>query len=405
MAIQVTVQNRFQIIVPVRFDRAVRGFPVLDAPDVDDRGWINNRAAGLKVTDARGALVGITVGDTVRLKVVREDIDDTIPLFVSNTGAQIKVAAPAGGGPIPDDGVFSVTALSDRAGGSKLQVRLGSADGPVIGEADVQTFTLLTLNVTPHICTIHKAATVAEGAGVWPVVNGARLEDGVLKQIFDVVRAIWRPAGLDVHVSPAIPETYTGFSRDDFASANRFQATSEQDQVIRKNQVANTCNMYFVRNLDQCLGLSVHVENRAASGLSRSGSLIAVEGNSADDTSSQIVPRGTAGIELIQELGSDIAHELGHFLTLPHVGNVDFPGPADTYSRRRLMHPATALPDADEPPAPDVLPRFNDIGYGTYAFGGGRRGCLVTLKDHPTDTTDGEVATVRKRFRSPNLYK
>ena len=399
MAIQVTVQNRFQIIVPVRFDRAVRGFPVLDAPDVDDRGWVNNRAAGLKMTDARGALVGITVGDTVRLKVVREDIDDAVPLFVTNTGAQIRVAAPAGGGPIPADGVFSVTALSDQAAGSKLQVRLGSADGPVIGEADVQTFTVLTLNITPHICTIHQAATEAQGTGGWPGVNGARLDDGVLKLIFDVARAIWRPAGIDLHVAPALPETYTGFGRDDFASADRSHGSSEQNRVIRQNQKGDCCNMYFIRNMDQSVGISVHQENRESEGLSQSGSIIAVEGSSVDDKGQHIVPRGTAGMELIQNLGSDVAHELGHFLTLSHVDKVNFPGLPDTYSRRRLMHPSSVLPDADEPPTAVSMPRFNDIGYGTY-----HHGCLVTLKDHPTDSTDGEVAIVRKRFRSTSLY-
>ena len=65
MAILVRVQNKFQIIVPVRVDRAVRGAPVLDAPDVDDRGWVNNRAAGLNVDTARGSLFGMTLGDTV----------------------------------------------------------------------------------------------------------------------------------------------------------------------------------------------------------------------------------------------------------------------------------------------------------------------------------------------------
>src|SRR5580704_5743606 len=108
MAVQVRVQNRFQIIVPARVDRAVRGAPVLDAPDVDDRGWVNNRATGLNVDDARGALFGTTVGDVVRLKVVREDLDDAVPLFVTTTGDQVAIEQPAGGGPLPADGIFSV---------------------------------------------------------------------------------------------------------------------------------------------------------------------------------------------------------------------------------------------------------------------------------------------------------
>src|ERR1700682_2217560 len=157
MAIQVHVQNRFQIIVPVRVDRAVRGAPQLDAPDVDDRGWVNNRAAGLNVANARGALFGTTVGDVVRLKVVREDLDDGVPLFVTTTGNQVAINQPAGGGALPADGVFFVRSLSDTTVGSKIQVRLGSAGGAVICEADAHTFTPKTVFITPHVCTIHSA--------------------------------------------------------------------------------------------------------------------------------------------------------------------------------------------------------------------------------------------------------
>jgi len=56
---------------------------------------------------------------------------------------------------------------------------------------------------------------------------------------------------------------------------------------------------------------------------------------------------------------------------------------------------------------PDLTtaPRFDDIGYGVEANSGeGHRGCLITLKDHPTHSTDGEVMAARRRFRSPKLY-
>src|SRR5947209_11704393 len=193
MAISVRVQNKFQIIVPVRIDRAVSGAgvaPILDAPDVDNRGWVNNRAAGLNVDDARGSLFGVTVGDTVRLRVVREDIDSNVPLFVTITGNQASIATP-GGGPLPADGIFSVRALADTVAGTKLEVRLGSAGGPVICEADAHVFSPLTFNITPHICTIHQAATAAAGAGQVPKVNGAALDDTVLGTIFNIVRAVW----------------------------------------------------------------------------------------------------------------------------------------------------------------------------------------------------------------------
>src|SRR5258705_5175680 len=115
MAVSVLVQSPLkQIIVPVRFDRAVRGAPVLDAPDVDDRGFVLKTPDGLNKTDARGAMFGITVGDTVRVKVVREDLDATAPLFVTvapSSNPQVRIVAPAGGGPLPAAGVISIEPL------------------------------------------------------------------------------------------------------------------------------------------------------------------------------------------------------------------------------------------------------------------------------------------------------
>jgi len=84
------------------------------------------------------------------------------------------------------------------------------------------------------------------------------------------------------------------------------------------------------------------------------------------------------------------------------------------------MHPINLLPPGLDPPT-GVPPRFNDIGYGQVnivdaagnpilnAAGNpivlGHRGCLLTLKHHPSHTSDGEVITVRQRFRSANLFR
>src|SRR5258707_8267222 len=239
MAISVRVQNKFQVIVPVRVDRAVQGVPpVIDAPDVDDRGWVNNRVNGLNVDDARGTLFGMTIGDTVRLRVVREDIDidQNIPLFVTVSGDQASIAT-AGGGPLPvPDGIFSVKAVADTTVGTKIEVRLGSVVGPVICEADAHVFSPLPFKVTPHVCTIHQAATAATGTGKKPQVNGADLDDSILGTIFDTVRAIWRPAGVTFNVESARDEVFTGFLRDDFASRSR-AGGSEEDIVMGRNQV------------------------------------------------------------------------------------------------------------------------------------------------------------------------
>jgi hypothetical protein len=396
MAVSVLVQKGLsQIIVPVSIDRAVRGAPVLDAPDVDDRGFKLNRGAGLNTTDARGPMFGITVGDTVRIRVVREDLDATAPLFVgvsTSSSPQLRIADPAGGGPLPPDGIFSVTAVADTLTGQKVEVRLGSATGPVIAEADPHVFSPKTLNVTPHICTIHQAAA-PPGTGTTPTINGAAID---LNALFDIVRAVWRPAGVQFNIGPTRNEVYRGFTRDDFARTGAAAGPGSESVMVNQNRANNTCNIYFIRFMDNSLGVGVNRESMAAEHWTNPGVIIGIEG-SIDGTGT-VQLRGSAGADLVHEIGNDLAHELGHFLTLSHADHIDNPGLTDTYGRRHLMHPVNLLPLAATPGA-----RFDDIGYGTVG-GAGHRGCLLTLKDDPNHSSDGETVQARNRFRSPRLY-
>ena len=68
MTTTLTLRNRRQVVIPVRLDRAVVGAPILDAPDLDNRGYSMPRPSGLNSTDARGAMFGIAEGDTVRVR-------------------------------------------------------------------------------------------------------------------------------------------------------------------------------------------------------------------------------------------------------------------------------------------------------------------------------------------------
>ena len=309
MATKVRVQQGHpQRIVPARIERAVTGPPVLDAPDPDDRGWVNHRAAGLNISDARGALFGITVGDTVRLRLVRDDPDSTAPLFVSVTGNQVSIAGSAG--PLPADGIFSVRGDSDTTQGSKIEVHIGTAGGPVICEADAHVFSPKVFNVTPHICTINQAA--AGGTGVAPVIqNGAGIpfdEAAIIALFDDFIRPIWRPAGVQFNLGTARPEVYNGFRNDDVAMANETRA------VFAQNRAAGTCNIYFVRFLEGALGIGLNFENRGVRGANNSGIMIGVEGSASNAAAHQT--RSTTGTaDVRQHLGNDIAHEIGHYLT------------------------------------------------------------------------------------------
>jgi hypothetical protein len=393
MAIRVRVQNNLQIIVPVRIERAVSPSPPLrDAPDPDDRGWVNKHDAGLNANaHVRGARLGATQGDTVRLRVVREDIDAGVPLFVTASGGQMQIAAGSKG-QLPADGIFKVKAVKDSLSPSTIQVRMGSVKGPVICEADAHVFDTKTLNITPHICTIHSAATAAAGTGIVPTMDGVAITAAHVTNIFNMVSAIWRPAGVSFNVGDVQQEVFTGFPQDNIVQPPNW------DVVLAQNALPGTCNVHFLHSIGGgnpgfvILGLGIRQETQAQNHVFHSGILIGV------------MNRASAGNDLVHELGNDVAHEIGHFLTLSHANLKNGTGEPDTYNRRMLMHPMNLLPAAVTPLTAASVPRFNDIGYGLGGGGRGHRGCLLTLKDHPQHQTDGEIVTARNRFKAANLY-
>jgi len=415
VAIKVQVQSGLpQIIVPVRVDRAVRGAPVLDAPDVDDRAWITHLPTGINKDDARGSVFGMRVGDTVRLKLVREDIDDSAPLFVvaEKTGnPQFKVAAPVGGGPLPPSGEFSLKAVNDNTTPQKLFIKLGSADGPIIGEASPHIFNPLTLNVTPHVVTIHKANSPPFG-GSEPKIGGAAIST-VMGQLFDMATAIWRPMGIQFNVGATLFDTVNGAANDDQAvmdPAGSPPARGSVQEISGINHVPKTCNIYFVRFSPGFLGIGVNRDVMNANGIKfkNPAVFIGVEGNNPGGPTDLRPGNGT---DVMRAIGNDLAHEIGHFIGLPHADKVNNPGQPDSYTRRQLMHPINLLPEAAAVPNT----RFDDAGYGTVAnarsfTGSGasvtraHRGCMITIKEHPTHQSNPEVLTARRRFQNPNLF-
>ena len=75
--IQVNAIDEWRIVVPLRFARAVSGQAVADAPDVDDRGYhMGTRPSAWGTTTIRGSMFGVMVGNTARVKLVREDIEE-----------------------------------------------------------------------------------------------------------------------------------------------------------------------------------------------------------------------------------------------------------------------------------------------------------------------------------------
>ncbi len=406
MVTRVHVQNDSHIIVPLRVTRAVTGKPRLDAPDPDDRGWKMATASGFAATEARGPTFGVSVGDTVRLKVERADLDASAPLFATVSESPeplIEVVEPAGGGPIPADGVVKVRGVADTTAGQALQIRLGSATGPILAEAEAHTFEVRTLLVTPHIVTIHQAATAAAGGGIAPT------DQDELNRIFAVARAIWRPAGIHLSVAAAVSHVVVNAPVDDRCFRQVNAGTAALHRVAALGYTAGRCHIYFVWAFEGLLGIGIRRENMvmnlatagAALNMPNPACVIAMSDsftvNGGPPVTFNDFSRGYTGAALDHAVGNDVAHEIGHFLTLTHAGDVNGPGRADSYARRQLMHPNNLLPGGA---------RRRDVGYGQ-TNGQGHRGCLLTLKEHPDAVAkqDGEVKRARARMLdATNLY-
>jgi len=371
MAIRVRVKNGKQVICPLRFERAVTGAPVADAPDVDERGFeMGTRPGTWGRENMRGAMVSITEGDTIRVKVNREDIDSTAPLYaVSTDTGVIEVVQPAGGGPIPGSGVFQIRGVRDFANRNvKVELRLGAANGPVLGELEPHIFKMgdtRELRVCIHFVTIRGVRTVRTAPSMTSVI--------------DQVNRIWRPCGISFRYDA----TNASYAREDTANnllpayggaqfavpgtvTTHLSATPstwrEFSTVINTNHRANFINIYCVQQAPEWIGLTYSNANARPNGY----------GIAIDD-------RATA---------HNLAHELGHMLHIDNHSDEDGTGTRvrdDIWARGCLMYSFSGL-NGGTGPAHRL-----DVGHGA-----GIPGALITVKDLGSDPRDGELALTRR---------
>ena len=415
MATRITVQNinggRLRhVVVPVRFTRAVSGGPDITAPDPDDRGHVMPIPDNWVPTTARGFSFGLTVGESARIRVERVDIDPSAPLAVRlriGTPHQIQLTRPAGGGALPADGIIELRGIVDQAAqfgtkGTVIEVRLGSLEGPVLAEAEAHVLTPLTLNVAAHIHTLHPESG-PPGSGTKPTHNGAPLD---LDRLFELVNAIYRPAGVRVRLAKRFERENFDFNADDTPFlASRGRKGTEND-VMKSFFVPNHCNVHFVRFMDGSGGVGIRRDQVGLDGIDQPGILSMMEGI-RDFGTGRIVRLYLDPNLKFQLLAVLLAHEIGHFLELIHVTDKNVPGRVDTFSRRQIMHPNTLV--SADPTNPRDRPRLPDAGYGNADSDIRQQiervplgGHLLTLKKYAVRPGDGEVAIARARARQPN---
>ena len=381
MAIRLKVRRKKQIVVPIRFTRAVTGDPDPAAPDVDDRGFVMGTRPGTWGSTAmRGAMVSVQEGDTIKVKVLREDIDATAPLFVVSTNSDMASISGAAG-PLGADGIFSLEGVKDSKNVPvKIEVHLGADDGPVLGELEPHIFQQRQLRVRAHLVSINPPASGPDADSTTTQTAAG------LVALFVGVNKIWRAAGVEflynedetrsmsisgfavkgqvtTHLD-AKPPTFAEFSR----------LLNFHDPVGGDRPDPNAINVYFVHLANEWLGLTFDHDEARPSGFG-----VAI----ADHTTGRTLASGP----------HELAHELGHYLdTDVHAGENSERTHVreDLVSERRMMFDAAKV-DLANPPY------RQDVGYTQ-----GRAGNLITVKELAADPSDGEVARNRFRALNPN---
>lgn len=379
-------------IVPVRFARAVSGFADEDAPDMDDRGFLTgNFATGRgPVIGLRAPASGAAAGPTVRVRIIRDRIDPAAQLFATVDNAAVasiefpvgaalsSVDIPASGtSPArPADSVF-VRGISTTEQDTLLKIRFGSATGPVLAEAALRVFPLLTINVQAHVVSIN---------GTAPAVTGAQ----IIKMFQDISK-IYAPAGVTFLLNGALmPEAVNGFARPGTVTLTNVadQRNVELQTVLRQNPVPNTLNAYFFGHyfdtvsgqLDQVLGIAFSTDDARAN--PPAGAFPGCQaGITVRDTGDPVEAAHTA------------AHEIGHSLRLQHygLGNGDATR-HDIWAHRCLMH---NFVDLTNTPPPRQTAARADVGYGNYADGRTSAGELLGIKQRAGIPQSDQANTLR----------
>jgi len=380
--------HKWTRIVPVRFFRApdaddpyvTSGNPEADAPDPDNRGFLPaDQGCAVLPVGRDESLAEADLPET-RVRLVRQDMEDAGVLHVvASPPDRLEVTLPAAGAALPSARKMMVKFKAKSAGEAYLEVRFGSAEGPIIHRLRVVVNPLRDVRLAAHVPTIN--GTAANDSSGNPVAARAVRTDDDIRGLIEDVNRIYFPYGIRFVLDAAIDRAgVLNFTKQGFVN----DMTNEFDRMTALNRVAGAVNMYFVPQI---------------------GSIDEVDQVGGSANSSQGSPR-TFG-SLIADMavgGQTVSHELGHVLNLVkdshyvHVNTVPdraHPGTGrdvrdDIVSRRRLMWAYTNF-QLVLVGGVQVMEYRDDVGY----FYNGP-GCMLTVKNLDGDRTDDEMAEVQR---------
>lgn len=387
--------NIWTAVSPVRFTRAPdannanieTGSPNSNAPDPDDRCFIAGKRNFVPDGHCSGVLpVGLDTAvpqatrPETRVRLIREDMENTGTLYVtSSSAAHLDITSPAAGAALPGRKKMIIKFKVKKSGSCFLEVRFGTANGPIIHRLCVWINEVSDVDIVAHVPAINGTAQT-DAAGN-PVPARSTRTDAEIQNLINEANEIYLPYGLRFMLDPAIDRAGPAMNLTNRGFVN--DQTNEFDTTTAHNRVNRAINMYFVPQI----GTAAEIGQVG-------GSACSAKGN--PNTFGSLIADMTSG-------GQTIAHELGHVLNLVndpkpspkfiHVNTREdpaIPGTGrdvrdDIISRRRLMWAYTNLL------ADPNMPYRTNVGYGA-----SQPGSMLAIKQLDHERTDLEMLEVQK---------
>lgn len=379
MAINLAVTKEYRV-VPVRFERAF-GAPQLPHkryPEIDDRGFSHKvpRVSNLAESEVvRGGVVSVAAKHKVEICLVREEIDNSALLYASSSDPEVFSLVSPKKGKVCEAGKHSniciktATVKGVETKTAFLNIHFGSQDGPIIGRLMIYVFPLRKIAIQPYFVTIH-----SDGGD-----KGVKPAFADRKQVFALTEAIWYNAGVKLVTKKSKSFTVSMQLKDavHIPSGNY----KEFDRLVCTRRDTSAINIYIVHRIlkqpnpaiSGPLGVGLSRINAPIFGVTHPGVLLALKTGNLD--------RSTDAYWC----ANDIAHEIGHFLSLYHPSDYNDRSKrfSDSSSYRLLMHNTNPIRRPAPPQHGVNWPDYNNLGYGTYDVGGNNmpyRSALISMK-------------------------